>query len=229
MKFYCPKCEKEIQSEHINIATDLAKCQNCGEISKASALLKTTLPVSDTPPPGSKIEITKGFGGEVEIDLQKNGFTPKTIPLLIFSVFWMGFITFWTVGASKASIIFAAFSIPFWIVGVLLILGIVKSVTGSQHITLNRQNFSLVKKSIIGKKTFNCAIVEILAINKSKPLKKHLFAAYENIGNNQRQGGNTNTPHLVAAGQSISFFESANTEAQDWIVAYLNKEFKHLK
>ena len=35
-----------------------------------------------------------------------------------FSTFWLAFITVWTIGAASGSIIFALFSIPFWIVGI---------------------------------------------------------------------------------------------------------------
>ncbi len=55
------------------------------------------------------------------------------IPLMIFATFWLGFIAFWTFGAlgmptsledlskiQPAQIPFALFSIPFWLVGIVL-------------------------------------------------------------------------------------------------------------
>lgn len=34
-----------------------------------------------------------------------------------FAIFWLVFVLFWTTSALRASIVFAAFSIPFWLVG----------------------------------------------------------------------------------------------------------------
>lgn len=38
-------------------------------------------------------------------------------PLFYFSIPWLGFQVFWTAGAVKGGYAFAAFSIPFWLVG----------------------------------------------------------------------------------------------------------------
>ena len=229
MNFICPKCKTEIQSENINIATDLAKCQNCGEISKASELSKQKEPVSKTPPAGSKIELIKGFGDEVEFILPKTGFNVKSIPLLVFAIIWISFVAFWTLMASRGSIIFAAFSIPFWLVGFSMLYGILKTASTSQSLKIDRLNLKLIKKSILGKKTFECSIPEILAINFSKPNTKNPLVAFSNIGNVQKQGAAINLPNLVTIQTSIPFFESANKDEQQWIVDYLNQHISHLK
>lgn len=230
MTFYCPNCSSKILADNINISTDLAKCNSCNSISKASELVgEKNIPVTDTPPTGSKIFVTKGFGDEIEFQLPKNGFTGKSIPLLVFGLIWLSFISFWTIMASQASIIFAAFSIPFWLVGFLMIYGVLKSATTSQLLKIDRLTLKLNKKSILGNKNFECALQEIRAINLSKPLTKNPISAFNNIGNVQKKSGIINLPNLVTIQKSISFFETANKDEQEWIVSLLNKKLKHLK
>jgi len=226
MTFNCSKCQSEIKSENINITTDIAKCQNCGNISKASNLTKVDRPFSKTPPLGSKIEVIKGYGDEIEFILPKKGFTARSIPTLFFGLIWLSFLTFWTIMASKASIIFDAFSIPFWLAGFSLIYGVLKSVTTSQSLKIDRINLSLIKKSIFGNKIFKYSLNEILAINMSKPLSKNPLMAFSNIGNQKRPGEVMNYPNLVTTEKSILFFESATLIEQQWLVNYLTKELK---
>ena len=208
----------------------MAKCQNCGKISKASELSgKASKPFSKTPPLGSKIELIKGFGNEIELFLPKSGFTVRSIPILIFGFFWLSFIAFWTVMASKGSKIFAAFSAPFWLVGITLIYGVLKSATTSQSLKIDRMNLILLKKSIFGNKKIKCSINEILAINLSKPLIKSPLNAFSKIGNVNKPGETMNLPNLVTIQKSISFFESAGKEEQEWIVNYLTNEIELVK
>jgi hypothetical protein len=62
-----------------------------------------------------------------------------------FSVFWLGFVGFWTYGALSAGapLIFPLFSIPFWLVGAGLVGGTLKSIAGSQRLELDRESGTL--------------------------------------------------------------------------------------
>jgi hypothetical protein len=70
------------------------------------------------------------FDTRVELEVQPERFSlrvpplrpsPKTLAPVGFGVFWLSFVAFWTAGASKGSFLFAAFSIPFWIVGLAML------------------------------------------------------------------------------------------------------------
>lgn len=45
-------------------------------------------------------------------------FSAGSLGAFIFSLPWLAFISFWTFMAAQASLIFAAFSIPFWCIGI---------------------------------------------------------------------------------------------------------------
>lgn len=49
-------------------------------------------------------------------------FSVGSVVTFLFSLFWLGFIAFWTRGAAEGGAIFACFSIPFWCVGLCLFL-----------------------------------------------------------------------------------------------------------
>ena len=62
-----------------------------------------------------------------------------------FSVFWLGFVGFWTRTAlsSPAPPLLALFSIPFWVVGVGLLGGAIRSVIGGERLALDRESGAL--------------------------------------------------------------------------------------
>jgi hypothetical protein len=62
-----------------------------------------------------------------------------------FSVFWLGFVGFWTRSALSAGAppLFSLFSIPFWLVGVGLLGGAIRSIIGGERLELDRESGSL--------------------------------------------------------------------------------------
>ncbi len=136
MKLVCPKCNAKILPASVNIATDLAKCDNCQEILKASVLAEEVESTEELlPPAGSRIRV-EGGPGNVRLLLPPAGFSWGLLPPLIFCVFWLGFITFWTWGASRAGGAFALFSIPFWCVGAAMLGGLFNSICERQQLDI---------------------------------------------------------------------------------------------
>jgi len=114
-----------------NIA-DLAKCGHCGAIHKASSLVSATDDkILSSPPKGSKIELTKEMGDNVQRFMPKKGVTSSDIPQLFFCIFWLGFISFWTWGTSQGSILFEMFSIPFWLFGLGMLFGLINNINNA--------------------------------------------------------------------------------------------------
>jgi hypothetical protein len=64
----------------------------------------------------TRIQLTS-TEGRLVLDVPAAGVNRGSLATLGFSVFWLGFIAFWTAGASRAPLPFAAFSIPFWMIG----------------------------------------------------------------------------------------------------------------
>ena len=94
---------------------------------------------------GTKIGIEEDPANEFHIWIP-GGFNPAVIGLIVFAVFWNGFLVFWTWGASRASIVFALFSIPFWLVGFAMIFWIVWELFGKVSIHINSLGIAVVKE-----------------------------------------------------------------------------------
>jgi hypothetical protein len=77
-----------------------------------------------------------------------DGVTGGAIALLAFACFWLAFIAFWTAGALGVFFggggqigwengLFAAFSTPFWLVGIGMLIGVVWTVRGTRSVYMD--------------------------------------------------------------------------------------------
>ena len=124
MNLICPACNENINPDNVNISANLAKCDNCNAIYKATDLrnLKEEKEL-EAPPKGSRIVLKKYSKEEVEIFYPKKGFTFSDIPKILFVVMWLIFMGVWTKGTN---VILICFSIPGWLGGITLVLGLLK-------------------------------------------------------------------------------------------------------
>jgi uncharacterized Fe-S cluster protein YjdI len=229
----CANCNRTIESDNINIATDLAKCRHCGTIYKASSLVfgqdEKTLA---TPPKGSVIEMTKEMGDTVRLFIPKKGLTAADIPQLLFIIFWLGFICFWTLGASQGSILFAMFSIPFWLVGLTMLIGLINSINETQTLTVSKSKLTLVKTRPINGKRFDFNLADLQEI-KMTHMKSGTFSFFSNprsMSQNQSSfGAGVEMPTIISGSGTEYFFESANDAEQDWVTKYLSNKVRQSK
>ena len=232
MKLNCSKCDSEIKPEDINISTDLAKCYNCGSIFKASELTSSLEEIKFKPPNGSKISIQKGINGRMDLTLPKKGFTASQIPQLLFSIFWLSFIIFWTWGASQGSIIFAMFSIPFWLVGINMIIGIVNSANEIQNIYIDKYTLKIQRNRPIRSKTFQTKIGDIETI-KMKGIKMNPLTMFGNFRQMMKMqssfGSPIEAPSVITGVKTEHFFEDANDAEQEWVTKLLDTIVKKMK
>jgi hypothetical protein len=70
------------------------------------------------------------------LDVPPTRFSAKVLPGLGFTAFWFAFMAFWTQGAARGSAVFAAFSIPFWIVGALSLWRVVRPLVRKTRLEL---------------------------------------------------------------------------------------------
>ena len=104
---------------------------------------------SNRQPAGSKIKLQQ-TAYQLIVDIPPAGLRFETIPMGCFSVFWLGFIMFWTTGAiaSGAPLLFPLFSIPFWIVGLTMVGGLFYSVAGRTYLEIDREKFRLQRQCL---------------------------------------------------------------------------------
>ena len=233
LELICPNCSRIIQSDNINIATDLAKCGHCGTITKASLLVFAQDDKSlASPPKGSSVEVTKEMGDTVKVFFPKKGLTASAIPQLFFVVFWLGFICFWTFFASQGSGLFAMFSIPFWLVGFAMLIGLINSINETQTLTVSRSQVILEKKRPINAKRLEFDLRDIQEIKMSQ-LKAGPFSAFSNPGITWRHQSSSGavplTPAIITGSGTAYFFETANDAEQDWVTKLLSNKVRQAR
>ncbi len=231
MKLICPSCKATISPDNVNISTDLAKCDKCNSIHKASELADSkSIDRINHPPSGTKMIVKKGFDDSIELFYPKRGFTASVIPQLLFSIFWLGFISLWTFGASQGSVFFALFSIPFWIVGFGMIGGVINSISETQTLKISRSSLTLKKDRPIRPKSFEIEVKDIQSI-KMKNLKMNPFSMFGNfkmmLKMQQSYGlGGIEMPAIISGVKTEYFFEDANDAEQEWVTATLDSIIK---
>ncbi|MEB3826482.1 serine/threonine protein kinase [Phormidium sp. CCY1219] len=97
---------------------------------------------SSRKPAGSRISLNK-TKRKLVVDMPPTGFKPDSIGLIFFALFWNGFLVLWTSGAAMASIFFAMFSIPFWVVGLTLTGTLLFQFFGRTRLEIDRETFRL--------------------------------------------------------------------------------------
>ncbi len=156
MKILCPNCETEIPAEDVDLSTGWARCQACNEVFQVPAIANrvgaptragSAPPVDDGPvdrPADARILMHR-HPDKLVIYLPPMGFRWQLLPMMGFAVFWLGFVAFWTAGAlglfsdgvGMANILFACFSIPFWLVGFAMLGGCLWAMVASRLIYLD--------------------------------------------------------------------------------------------
>lgn len=233
MELICPNCKATILPDNVNISSDLAKCDKCNSIHKASELADSkSIDKINNPPTGTKMTIKKGFDDSIELFYPKKGFTVSVIPQLFFSIFWIGFISFWTWGASQGSVIFAMFSIPFWLVGFGMLGGLINSISETQTLKISRTSLILKKERPIRPKNFEIKVKDIQSI-RMKNLKMNPFSMFGNMKLMFKMQksfgmGGIEMPAIISGVKTEYFFEDANDAEQEWVTSTLDNIIKRM-
>lgn len=233
MELICPICRASISAVNVNISTDLAKCDKCNSIHKASELAdRKSIDKINNPPSGAKMVVKKKMDDSIELFYPKKGFSLALIPQLFFAIFWLGFICFWTWGASQASVIFAMFSIPFWLIGFTMIGGLINSIWETQTLKISRTSLILEKNRPILSKKFEIKIKDIQSI-RMKILKISPFSFLGNFRMMLKMQksfgmGEIETPAIISGIKTEYFFEDANDAEQEWVTSTLDGIIKRM-
>jgi len=233
MELICSVCKATISSDNVNIASDLAKCDKCNSIHKASDLADSkSIDKINHPPTGSKITIKKGFDDSIELYYPKKGFTASVIPQLFFTIFWFGFISFWTWGASQGSVLFALFSIPFWLMGIGMLGGLINAISETQTLRISKTSLTLKKDRPIRPKKIEIKVKDIQSI-KMKQLNMNPFLIFGNFRlmmKMQRQFGmgRIEVPAIISGLKTAYFFEDAYEVEQEWVTTTLDNIIKRI-
>jgi len=154
MKILCPACHAQVQSTDIQLDTGWAKCVACNDVFQLNNQLSgfTVAPDQTVPkekPLGARA-VLEEEPNRLLIHLPKKGVRAATKGVIFFAILWNSFLVFWMLGVMGAFEGFAngpnwgmaAFSIPFWLVGIGLILGIIWDVKHTRTVCLTAEDMT---------------------------------------------------------------------------------------
>jgi hypothetical protein len=220
----CPKCGKQIANDAINVTTDLAHCHFCDFVFRLSESVNIAEIVRlSTPPHGSKITLSK-IEDNFEIFLPSKKFSSSDIYPVVFSIFWIVFLVFWTLTASKAVPLFALFSILFWIAGIQMIIGLLISFDEDQIITIKKDRLELLKNRPINSKEYIVKYSDIYFIKMGGIKINNPFTFTNNfrLMTNKFNLSRIQLPTMNTGNKTINFYELASDAEKEWIVRFLN-------
>lgn len=130
MKLNCPQCGQLVPAENIYLATGWATCPACNELIRlADVIADFRIPAAGPaePQPQRPFDaraLLERTPQRLLVHVPARGMKGGHWAMLGFGIFWLSFTAFWTalaLGFGRRiqlwNLAFAAFSIPFWLVG----------------------------------------------------------------------------------------------------------------
>ncbi len=139
MKLNCPQCGQLVPADNIYVATGWATCPACNELIRLAEVVPEFSPSAPGPVepkpqrPFDAHTLLERTPHRLLIHAPARGMRGGHWALLGFAIFWLAFVAFWTAGAlgiffgggiQLLNVAFAAFSIPFWLVGFGMLVGV---------------------------------------------------------------------------------------------------------
>ena len=124
------------------------------------------VPAADTPerlPADSRVAIT-AEGGLFRLVIPRAGLgSPGMLAGGGFSVFWLGFVAFWTFSALRmgAPVFFPLFSLPFWAVGIFMARTLLKPALSSVDLTMSRTGGLIFEERFLSPRTRSWPLDEV--------------------------------------------------------------------
>lgn len=226
MKPTCPRCGTAIDPGDVNVATDLAKCRGCNELYRASELVESAdVDRLSKPPAGSRIRLDGDIRSEaiLHVPRRRPGF--GDVFALVFATFWISFIAFWTWGASQASVLFAAFSIPFWLAGAAMWVGLINGLMEHQTLRIGIESLELQEHKPFFARLVSIPYKEItkIAVEHKRPTNPFAMARHMRHFSSMSMGGGVPSPTIVHGARKTAFAETVDEPEMDWLVKLLKE------
>lgn len=169
-----------------------------------------------SPPSDSRVEFLETITS-LEIIVPKRRFKPEDIFLAIFTTFWLCFVFVWTgLALWGAGILFALFSIPFWLVGIGMASGLLKGLTEKQIIELDRYTLMITKVRLLSKKIYEIDVEDIKSIEIQRASIANSLKNIRFTSKNNLKKGINGSPTIKTKKVDITLFESLSKAEQDW-------------
>ncbi len=228
MDYYCKKCGQSINPSVIGYKEGLMlECPHCGTNQSVDELVaiadRNRSQLAIIPPQNSRIEATRFTDSIVEIDIPREGFSKEMTFPLLFAFFWLAFVAFWTVGAASASIVFALFSIPFWMAGVSMMRGLLSTIFERQRIELNGNKMKIKTAGLLKESIQEINLDEVKSV---KLEKRNMLGNVTNMAENVAKGRGLKVPTISHKDKKSQVLEHLPTKDKEWFVEFMDTYMK---
>jgi hypothetical protein len=225
MKVQCPACGAAVPAENIDLEKGWGKCGICNDVFP----LADVLPGYAAPPVPKKTALPRPFnariiaervGDSLTVYVPAAGMRAATCGLLGFAVFWLAFITFWTAGAlgliggqgpQGMNIVFACFSIPFWVIGVGMLGGVAWAAWSKKMLHVNPEEMVMRSRCLLWSRTRSVARDRV---QQARPYTPAV---------NSNRSANTPSFGVEVVYEKGSFVLAAESEPeQEWLMQEIN-------
>jgi hypothetical protein len=142
-----------------------------------------------------------------------------------FGIFWLGMVGFWTYFAASAGapIGFRLFSLPFWILGVLIVSRSLFSFFGKVGVTIEADGVTFTRRFLFFRRETKAPLADVgqCIVQEGKSYYRH--SRYERDYRARS--------HLLMdlGARTVRFGESLSTREQEWMRERINAEVRRLK
>lgn len=225
MQVVCPNCSSVVASENISLDAGWGKCGGCQDVFRLEAVLPGYRTPTARPPEGraerpfdARVHLERS-ATELLMHLPAEGMRAGNWVMLGFATFWLGFVAFWTCGAlgllfgnqpiGAFNWGFAAFSIPFWLVGFGMLGTVIWKARGTKTVRIDSVEMVTQARCLGWKRTRRIAAEDIQSARIHVPSVK---------------SEQTTTFAVEIVYQGGSFVMTVDTPAeQSWLIAEINE------
>jgi predicted Zn finger-like uncharacterized protein len=192
MKVTCPNCRQVIPADDIALDKGWAKCARCNEVYQLAQLVPeyaaAAAPAAAVAPPERPFDawvVAERDGDRLIVHVPPMGMRTGAWAMLGFATFWTGFIAFWTAGAlgvffggkpAAFNLLFACFSIPFWLAGFGMFGSVLWMARGSRVVLLDASKMVAEfrclfwrRRKLIDRAAVQCAREGVVTVKSDQP------------------------------------------------------------
>ncbi len=147
MDIHCKRCREPIPASEVNLDTNMAKCLKCNAVFDFRSQIDNSAPIARREVQAPKnIALQSTMDG---LEIVRKWFSPKVYALLVFCIFWDGFMVVWFgIAISQQQWAMAAFGTIHGAVGVGLTYLLICSFINQTHIQISFRDLRIFHKPL---------------------------------------------------------------------------------
>jgi hypothetical protein len=173
-------------------------------------------------PGGSRIRLEQD-GERLYVDIPERGGRRSAIGG--FGIFWLGMVGFWTYSAVSAGapVGFRLFSLPFWIIGVLIVSRSLSSFLGRSGITVDADGVTFVRRFLFFRRRIH------VSLQDAGQVVLHEGPTYYRRSRYDREYRSRLYLLMDLGVRTVRFGETLSAREQEWVRDRINAEVRRLK